>query len=75
MSPRSSNKGGYAPAPPREPATFTIAEMRELGDYFKSLFEDSPIRWVIYAAGIAAVLDILHITWLAVRFLYYFLKG
>jgi hypothetical protein len=49
--------------------------MKELGDYFKKLFNDSLIRWAIYAAGVAAVLDIIHLGWLAGRFVYYWLKG
>lgn len=63
MSPRPKGTGGYVPAPAREPASFTIAEMKELGDYFKGLFDDSPIRWAIYAAGVAAVLDPISDGW------------
>jgi hypothetical protein len=74
MSPRAKGTGGYVPAPSREPASFTIAEMKELGDYFKKLFDDSPIRWAVYAAGAAALLDIVHLAWLAGRFIYYWLR-
>jgi len=44
---------------------------KQANDFF-ALFERSSIKWVIYAAGIAAVLDILHTLFLAARFLFRF---
>jgi hypothetical protein len=73
MSPKGSG-GNYTPT--RRPATFTIEEMQAIADLntkqandFFALFERSSIKWVIYAAGTAAVLDIMHTLFLAARFL------
>lgn len=44
---------------------------QQANDFF-SLFERSSIKWVIYAAGSAAVLDIFHTIFLAARFLFRF---
>jgi hypothetical protein len=66
-----SNSGGknnrsYTPAdpPPPPPARLTVDEIRG----FKQALEDSKLAWAIYAAGLAAILDILHIIWLGFRF-------
>jgi hypothetical protein len=40
-------------------------EMQAIGTFFKKVLEDSKLSWAIYAAGIAAVLDILHVIGLA----------
>jgi hypothetical protein len=75
MSPKGS-RATYSPAPPpREPASFTIAEMKELGDYFYALFERSNIKWVIYAAGVAALLDIVQKLVLAVTLIFKFARS
>jgi hypothetical protein len=76
MSPKTSD-GGYSST--RRPATFTIDEMKAISELntkqandFYALFERSSIKWVIYAAGLAAVLDILHTVFLALRFVFRF---
>lgn len=57
---------GYTPA---KPSKLTPAEFRELGVFFKELIESTSLaKWVI-AAGVGAILEGLHILWLAARFL------
>jgi hypothetical protein len=57
-----SGKGGYSPASPK----LTAQEFQE----FKRVFADEPwIKRAIYAAGIASVLEAIHILWLAARIL------
>jgi len=75
MSNRTGNNRGYTPVPPPPeppPARLTIEEMQTLGTFFKRLVEDSKLTWAIYAAGIAAVMEILHIVWLGFRFAFKF---
>lgn len=68
------NNRGYTPAdpPPQPPARLTIEELQTLGAFFKKLLDDSKLTWAIYAAGFAAVLEILHIIWLGFRFAFRF---
>ncbi|MFZ0314206.1 MAG: hypothetical protein WAL85_15980 [Candidatus Korobacteraceae bacterium] len=61
----SAKKGGFNPA-----GMVSLDDVERMGNFFKNLLKDSPgIRLSIYAAGVAAVLEILHIIWLAFRFL------
>ena len=47
----------------------TAAEFQELGFFFKQLLENRYLApWVI-AAGVGAILEGLHIVWLAFRYL------
>jgi hypothetical protein len=65
MSSKPKATGGFNPAP----ATFTIDELERLGAFFQKLIAESKLRWAIVAAGIAAILEIVHLCWLAARFL------
>jgi hypothetical protein len=47
----------------------TIDDVQQLARLFKDLIDGSPLKWCIIAAGIAAVCDMLHLAWLAARFI------
>ena len=64
----SQRKSTYTPAPTR----MTIYDVQQLARLFKDLLDDSPLKWCIFAAGIAAVCDMCHLLWLAARFVFKF---
>jgi hypothetical protein len=48
----------------------SIDDVERIGTFFKRLLADSPaIKWSIIAAGIAGVLESIHILWLALRYI------
>lgn len=52
-----------------KPAKLTIAEFEQFADVINRLVNDSGLKWWIIAAGIGAIFDILHVIWLAARYL------
>lgn len=71
MSPSNKGKGsgGFDPAPAR----LTPEEFQSLGLFFKGLLNENPlIKASIIAAGVAGVLESLHIAWLAARYIWKF---
>jgi hypothetical protein len=46
----------------------TVAEFDSLMSVFKQLSDNTTIKWCIYAAGVAAVVDTLHVVWLVFRY-------
>jgi hypothetical protein len=66
MSPKNEG-GGF------NPARLTIEEFGTFTGIVKKLLADNPlIRWSIIAAGLGAVVEILHIVWLALRYVFRF---
>jgi hypothetical protein len=65
MSADRKDGKGYAPA--GEPR-LTVSQYQSMGLFFKQLM-DSPLKWAIIAAGIGAVIEGLHVLWLAARYL------
>jgi hypothetical protein len=59
-------KKGYRPA---KPPRLTPAEFQDLGHLFQKLSDSKPLRAWIVAAGIGAILEGVHVVWLAGRFL------
>jgi hypothetical protein len=56
---------GFNPTP-----MMSIDDVERIGTFFKRLLADSPaIKWSIIAAGIAGVLESIHILWLALRYI------
>lgn len=47
----------------------TVEEFQQLGHFFKELIDSSALMWWIIAAGVGAVIEALHVLWLAARFL------
>jgi len=45
---------------------------KDLGSHLKKLLEESGLRYWIIAAGVGAILEGLHILWLAARFCFRF---
>lgn len=68
LSDRKHVGGGYLPAP-LKPAQLTIPEIQSLGSFFKELIDSSDLKKWVVVAGVGAGLEILHILWLAARFL------
>ena len=68
MSGKSKDHGGFNPAPN---TAYTLEELARIQDFFTRLIKESNLRWAVVAAGIAAILEIIHLVWLASR---YFLK-
>lgn len=66
----SPRNNGYTPAP--KPTRMTIDDVQQLAALFKGLIDGSPLKWCIIAAGISAVCDMVHLTWLAARFIFKF---
>lgn len=61
-------------ANPAVPASLTPAQFQEWSSVLKRI-EDS--KWVVpavLAAGVAAVFEVIHLGWLFVKWLYYFLR-
>jgi hypothetical protein len=71
QAPRRRAGSGYTPAP-ETPTRFTIGEFAQLGDLFKKLINDSGLKVWIVLAGLGALAEILHIAWLAVRYIFHF---
>ena len=63
MSPR--RRPAAPPIPPAPPASLSVAEIKQIGDFFKEWFEGTNLKWWIIAAGVGAVVDALHVGWLA----------
>ena len=55
----------YTPAPTR----MTIDDVQQLGRFFKDLIDSSSLKWWIIAAGLGAVIEALHVLWLAARYI------
>jgi hypothetical protein len=55
----------YRPIETPEPTRLTFDEFAQ----FKKLFEDSSLAWWIKAAGIGAIVEALHVLWLAYGYL------
>jgi hypothetical protein len=51
------------------PARLTPDEFRQLSEIFKAWIDSSNLKWWIIAAGIGAILEGLHIIWLALRYI------
>ena len=76
MSGKKKAGTGYTspePLPPSEPARYTASEIQDLGYFFKKFLEDTPLKkWIILSglgAIVGALLELIHVVWLAVRYL------
>jgi len=67
MSPSSggSKKKGYEPAP-ESSGRLTPAEFQDLGNFFYRLSESKSAQTLALLAGVGAVLEGLHVLWLAI---------
>jgi hypothetical protein len=68
-SKRRSGFESAGPPPAESEGRLTPAQFQELGFFFKKLLDDSPLKKWIVLAGIGAGVELLHIAWLAIRFL------
>ena len=63
--------GGFSPA--GKPGKLTVDEFRAISGIIKDLLASEPgIKYSIYAAGIAGILEAVHLLWLFARFIYYY---
>lgn len=70
MSASSPKGGGFGPA--RLTAQHFQA-FQALAFFFKEYLAENPlIKWSIVAAGGGAVIEALHVAWLAIRFIFRF---
>ena len=63
----SAKGGGFGPA------RMTTKEFLDIASFFKDYLAENPlIRWSIIAAGAGAVIEALHLGWLAIRYIFRF---
>jgi hypothetical protein len=68
MSGRKAGAGGFAPTG-QAGGQLSISDLERILTLFERLTNNPTIKWSIYAAGVGAVLETLHIIWLAARYL------
>jgi hypothetical protein len=61
----SKKAGGFEPTGPPDPARLTVDEIQRVGDLFLQWFERTGLKWWIVAAGVGAVIEAIHVFWLA----------
>jgi len=77
----SSKKGTAAPAAPSgsanpaAPASLTPAQLQEWSWALKQLSENKWVVPAVLVAGLAGALEILHLLFLAIRFVYHWIQG
>jgi len=69
----SAKRNRYVPPPappePPPPARLSLPEIKELGDFFKGLLENTKLtKWIILA-GVGGLCELLRLGWDAARFL------
>lgn len=65
-----SSEAGGAFSPTAKPGKFTVAEFQQVAGVVRELLADQPlIKYSIYAAGLAGLLDSIHWIWLLIVFL------
>jgi hypothetical protein len=58
------------PAPPEPPpARLSLSEIKEIGEFFKGLLEETTLTKWIVLAGVGGICELLRIIWDASRFL------
>jgi hypothetical protein len=61
-------RGGFSPT--EKPGKWTLAEIQQFAGFMKDLLADQPaIKYSIYAAGVAGLLDTVHWVWIFIAFL------
>jgi hypothetical protein len=68
----SNDKGKHAGFSPASNDSISMASVEKLVDIFLKISDNTTIKWSIYAAGIASVLEIMRIGWLALRYIFRF---
>lgn len=67
-----SSEQGAGFSPSAKPGKLTIAEFQQIAGFVKDLLADQPlIKYSIYAAGAAGLLDSIHLIW---EFYLFFIK-
>ena len=69
MSANKKDSGGFNPV---DAPLLTLRQMQETVEFFKKTFEDSPLAKWIVLAGLGALIEMLHVGWLAVRYIWKF---
>jgi len=68
MSPNDKVGSSFSPT-----AKLTWGQYQEMMLFFRDFFADKPlIKWAIIGAGIGGCFEALHVTWLALRFVFRF---
>jgi hypothetical protein len=51
---------------------YSLDDFQKMSEIFKSWVDDTKLKWWIIAAGVGAILESLHIVWLAARYVFRF---
>jgi hypothetical protein len=43
----------------------TIGDVKEMGSFFKQLIDDSSLKKWVVVAGVGAIVEMIHVLWLA----------
>jgi len=71
----SNRRQGFSPPALETETRFTFGDIQKFGNLFKQLLSESPeVKWAIIAAGIAGVLETVHILWLFLVWAYWQLR-
>jgi hypothetical protein len=65
-NPPANSGRGYTIARPRK---YELDELQQINELFKLLGDAKLVKWSILAAGVAAVCDIIHLGFLALKFI------
>jgi len=71
-SAKGSKKTKDAPEPTPYSPGLSISDFQKMSEIFKAWADGSNLKWWVIAAGIGAILEGLHILWLAVRYVFRF---
>lgn len=76
MSPNRKEAGSTSSsANPAKPASLTAAEAQEWGHVLKKIEDNKWIVPAVITAGVAAALEIIHLIFLALRFVVHLIQG
>jgi len=55
-----------------EPTKLTLEEIDKFAGIIKRLLDDSGLKWAIIGAGVGGFAEVLHLIWLAARYVFKF---
>ena len=73
-SPTEPEPQATSGANPADPARLTPAQLQEWSYVLKEISDNKWIVRAVLAAGLAAVLEVAHLSWLFAKWLYYLLR-
>jgi|HubBroStandDraft_2_1064218.scaffolds.fasta_scaffold304929_1 hypothetical protein len=68
-----SPKPGYSPPPLITETRYTFDDVQKMFGFAKQFLAEEPLlRYAIVAAGLGAIVETIHIAWLALRYIFKF---